>query len=80
MMLQSPSRSTKLPIQAYAVQFLRDKHVHVCPSQSEAPKTPDNVSDVDMLEISWDDHLTEVSINFCASFYIKLIYLMGIEI
>lgn len=58
--LQPLGRSIKFPIEAYAIQFLRDSNAHVNPSQVQAPKTPDIVSDVDMLEVSWDDHLTEV--------------------
>ncbi|XP_031405260.1 chromatin modification-related protein EAF1 B-like [Punica granatum] len=61
-MLQIPGRRT--PIQAYAVQYLRDNNPHVYPSQVEAPKTPDIVSDVDMPEVSWDDHLTEESLFY----------------
>lgn len=69
--LQSPTEEIKRPILAYAVKFLRDSRAHVYPGQSEAPKTPDIVSDVDMPELSWDDLLTEVRISFWAPSFIK---------
>lgn len=62
LMLQTPGRNINLPIQAYAVQFLRGSDPHVYLSQVQAPTTPDIVSEVDMPEVSWDGHLTEVRI------------------
>ncbi|KAK4781960.1 hypothetical protein SAY86_016062 [Trapa natans] len=62
--LQPHERSIKVPIHAYAIRFLRDSNALVDPGQAFAPKTPDIISDVDIPEVSQNDHLTEESLFY----------------
>ncbi|XP_038714096.1 chromatin modification-related protein EAF1 B-like isoform X2 [Tripterygium wilfordii] len=51
-------------VQAYAVRFLKDISSPVPSLQAEAPATPDRISDLGNMDMSWDDHLTEESLFY----------------
>ncbi|KAJ0052445.1 hypothetical protein Pint_01548 [Pistacia integerrima] len=57
---QSPRKNIAVAIQGYAVRFLKHSSSSVPSLQAEAPATPDRISDLGIMEVSWDDHLTEV--------------------
>ncbi|KAK4804301.1 hypothetical protein SAY86_004118 [Trapa natans] len=75
--LQSPR--VKCPIMVYAVEFLRESHAYVYPGQFEAPKSPDNVYDIGISEISWDDNLAEESLFYTVPFGAMETYKRSIE-
>ncbi|XP_019460850.1 PREDICTED: chromatin modification-related protein EAF1 B-like isoform X1 [Lupinus angustifolius] len=56
---QNPRKNTTLEVHAYALRFLKDSRSHGIPSQAEIPTTPDKISDSGIVDISWEDHLTE---------------------
>ncbi|XP_038693965.1 chromatin modification-related protein EAF1 B-like isoform X2 [Tripterygium wilfordii] len=56
------------PVQAYAVRFLRYINSPVPSLQAEAPATPDRISDIGTMDMSWDDHLTEGSLFYAVPF------------
>lgn len=56
--------NSKLAIQAYALRFLKYSSSSVSSPQAEAPATPDMISDSGIMDISWDENLTEVWLNF----------------
>lgn len=49
-----------LSVRAYAVRFLKCDKPDVFHSQAEVPLTPDRISDPGILDLSWEDSLTEV--------------------
>lgn len=57
---QYSRKNAALAIHGYAVRFLKHNSSPVLPLQAEAPATPDRISDFGIMEVSWDDHLTEV--------------------
>ncbi|CAL1412008.1 unnamed protein product [Linum trigynum] len=58
---QSPRKND---IKGYAVRFLKFNSSPVPAIQAEQPTTPDLVSDAGVMEVSWDDHLTEESLFY----------------
>lgn len=58
--LHNPGKNTVLDIREYALRFLKYNRTAVPHLQAEAPKTPDRISDSGIMDVSWDDHLTEV--------------------
>ncbi|XP_015892402.3 chromatin modification-related protein EAF1 B isoform X2 [Ziziphus jujuba] len=53
-----------LAVQGYAVRFLKyNSSLGRC-LQAEAPATPDRVSDLGILDVSWEDNLTEESLFY----------------
>ncbi|XP_044504174.1 chromatin modification-related protein EAF1 B-like isoform X2 [Mangifera indica] len=65
-LVQSPRKDIAVAIRGYAVRFLKYNSLSV-PSQAEAPATPDRISDLGIMEVSWDDHLTEESLFYAVS-------------
>ncbi|KAJ8749576.1 hypothetical protein K2173_026225 [Erythroxylum novogranatense] len=61
---QNLSRNSAVAIQKYAVRFLRCNGSPVPPLQAEVPTTPDRVFDLGIMEVSWDDQLTEESLFY----------------
>lgn len=60
-MQQCPGKDFAHAIQGYAMRFLQhnnSSHVQHC--APEAPVTPDKIYDFGVLDMSWEDHLTEV--------------------
>uniref|UniRef100_A0A2P2MU04 Chromatin modification-related protein EAF1 B-like n=1 Tax=Rhizophora mucronata TaxID=61149 RepID=A0A2P2MU04_RHIMU len=53
-----------LPIQRYAIRFLKYNNFSVQSLQAEAPATPDRVADLGIMDVSWDDRLTEESLFY----------------
>lgn len=65
MELQCPRKAFGLTIQDYAMRFLKCNNFDVPDSQAEAPATPERVSDVAIVNMSWEDNLTEVWMSTC---------------
>ncbi|KAL2488179.1 Chromatin modification-related protein EAF1 B [Forsythia ovata] len=61
--MQSPKDGT-LAVQAYAVKFLKYNNSNALPCQAEAPVTPDRISDSGIVDMSWEDHLTEENLFY----------------
>ncbi|XP_044494241.1 chromatin modification-related protein EAF1 B-like isoform X2 [Mangifera indica] len=64
---QSPRKNITGAIQGYAVRFLKHHSSSVPSLQAEAPATPDRISDLGIMEVSWDDHLAEESLFYAVS-------------
>lgn len=61
---QYPRKNPAIAVLGYAVRFLK-YNSSVGPSlQAEAPSTPDRISDLGTVEMSWEDHLTEESLFY----------------
>ncbi|KAM4070610.1 hypothetical protein ACB094_12G178000 [Castanea mollissima] len=60
---QYPRKNSSVSVLAYAVRFLK-YNSSLGPLQAEAPTTPDRISDVGIVEMSWEDHLTEESLLY----------------
>ena len=58
--LRCPEKKLALAVRAYAVRFLKTNRSNVPIGQAEAPVTPKRMSDLGLLEMSWEDRLTEV--------------------
>ncbi|XWS36570.1 hypothetical protein CRYUN_Cryun20dG0096000 [Craigia yunnanensis] len=61
---QQPGKNNELAIRAYALRFLKYSSSPVPSPQAEAPATPDRISDSGIMDISWDDLLTEESLFY----------------
>ncbi|KAH7667055.1 hypothetical protein IHE45_12G035000 [Dioscorea alata] len=61
--IKESSVRTPLPVQDYAVRFLEYTSMSDRPILPEAPTTPERIYDTGILEMSWDDHLSEVRIS-----------------
>ncbi|KAL5977580.1 hypothetical protein ACLOJK_041478 [Asimina triloba] len=57
---KNSGQNFRLPIQKYAVRFLKYNSSLDCPVQAEAPTTPERISDTGILEVTWDDQFSEV--------------------
>nr|GMD28014.1 chromatin modification-related protein EAF1 B-like isoform X1 [Ipomoea batatas] len=62
--LQCPRKAFGLTIQDYAMRFLKCNNFDVPDSQAEAPATPERVSDVAIVNMSWEDNLTEENLFY----------------
>ncbi|KAA8550625.1 hypothetical protein F0562_002309 [Nyssa sinensis] len=62
--LQCPGKKFALAVQGYAVRFLKYNSSLVLLGQAEAPGTPDRVSDLGILETSWEDNFTEENLFY----------------
>lgn len=45
---------------AYAARFLKHNNYNIVDNQAAVPMSPDRVSDLGILDLSWEDNLTEV--------------------
>lgn len=70
---QNPSKNGRLKVHAYALRYLKDSRSHGISSQAEAPATPDKISDSGTVDMSWDDHLTEVWTKLPCIYLISLL-------
>ncbi|KAG6386484.1 hypothetical protein SASPL_155387 [Salvia splendens] len=61
---QERKRDDTLPVKAYAVRFLKHHNFNVINNQAEVSVTPDRVSDMEILDLSWDDKLTEENLFY----------------
>ncbi|OMO89275.1 hypothetical protein CCACVL1_07948 [Corchorus capsularis] len=61
---QPPGKNKRLALRAYALRFLKYSSSPVPSLQAEAPATPDRISDSGIMDISWDEHLTEESLFY----------------
>lgn len=57
---QQHQKNGTLSVQAYAVRFLKCNKPNIFFSQAEVPLTPDQLSDSGIMDLPWDDSLTEV--------------------
>lgn len=67
-----------LSIRAYAVSFLKCDKPDVFHNQAEVPLTPDRISDSGVLDLSWEDSLTEVWIitkYLCVFVFMRIFHL-----
>ncbi|TKY66125.1 Chromatin modification-related protein EAF1 A [Spatholobus suberectus] len=61
---QNPIKQAARKVHRYALRFLKDSRSQGICSQAEAPTTPDKISDSGIVDMSWDDHLTEESLFY----------------
>ncbi|XWS31278.1 hypothetical protein CRYUN_Cryun23aG0063500 [Craigia yunnanensis] len=61
---QLTGKNNELAIQAYALRYLKYNSSPVLSLLAEAPATPDRISDSGIMDISWDEHLTEESLFY----------------
>ncbi|KAH7667046.1 hypothetical protein IHE45_12G034100 [Dioscorea alata] len=61
--IKESSVRTPLPVQDYAVRFLEYTSMSDRPILPEAPTTAERIYDTRILEMSWEDHLSEVRIS-----------------
>ncbi|QCE11560.1 E1A-binding protein [Vigna unguiculata] len=61
---QNTTKQAAHKVHSYAVRFLKDSRSLGISSQAEAPATPDKVLDLGIVNMSWDDHLTEESLFY----------------
>ncbi|KAF3435970.1 hypothetical protein FNV43_RR23062 [Rhamnella rubrinervis] len=62
--LQCPRKNLAVAVQGYAMRFLKYNRSLGHSLQEEAPATPDKIFDSGILEMSWEDHLTEESLFY----------------
>ncbi|XP_050388260.1 chromatin modification-related protein EAF1 B-like isoform X2 [Argentina anserina] len=58
------SKNFSLPMQRYAVRFLKYNNSLGPQLQAQAPATPERLSDLGITEMSWEDHLTEENLFY----------------
>ncbi|XP_039039386.1 chromatin modification-related protein EAF1 B-like isoform X1 [Hibiscus syriacus] len=61
---EHPGKANDLAIRAYALRFLKYSSSPVPGLQAEAPATPDRISDAGIIDIPWNEHLTEESLFY----------------
>ncbi|KAF1884037.1 hypothetical protein Lal_00012997 [Lupinus albus] len=76
---QNPRKNTTLRVHAYALRFLKDSRSHGIPSQAETPTTPDKISDSGIIDMSWEDHLTEENLFYTVSPAAMKAYIKSVE-
>ncbi|XP_059431988.1 chromatin modification-related protein EAF1 B-like isoform X2 [Corylus avellana] len=75
---QYPRKNPATAVLGYAVRFLK-YNSSVGPLQAEAPSTPDRISDLGTVEMSWEDHLTEETLFYSVPSGATEIYRKSIE-
>ncbi|XP_022851917.1 chromatin modification-related protein EAF1 B-like isoform X2 [Olea europaea var. sylvestris] len=61
--LQSPKEGV-LAVQSYALKFLKYNNSDAVPCHAEALVTPERIPDSGILDMSWEDHLTEENLFY----------------
>ncbi|KAK4441008.1 Chromatin modification-related protein EAF1 B [Sesamum alatum] len=61
---QQSQRDEAVAVQAYAVRFLKYNDSNNVYNQAEVPLTPDRVSDMGIIDLSWEDNLTEENLFY----------------
>ncbi|XVE72753.1 hypothetical protein DITRI_Ditri11bG0063900 [Diplodiscus trichospermus] len=61
---QHTGNNNELAIRAYALRYLKYNSSRVSSRLAQAPATPDRISDSGIVDISWDEHLTEESLFY----------------
>ncbi|XXG65669.1 hypothetical protein AAC387_Pa05g3305 [Persea americana] len=61
-------QNLRLPIQRYALRFLRYGKSSDCSVQAQAPMTPDQKSDARILQLSWEDQYSEENLFYAIPF------------
>ncbi|XP_011089675.1 chromatin modification-related protein EAF1 B-like isoform X1 [Sesamum indicum] len=63
--LEQQSQSDEaVAVKAYAVRFLKHNNSNNVHNQAEVPLTPDRVSDMGIIDLSWEDNLTEENLFY----------------
>ncbi|XP_031100713.1 chromatin modification-related protein EAF1 B-like isoform X1 [Ipomoea triloba] len=62
--LQCPKEGFGLAIKEYAVRFLKYNSTDVPPSQTEVPATLERIIDSEIIDVPWEDHLTEENLFY----------------
>lgn len=57
---QYPGKNPAITVLGYAVRFLKYNSSLGPSLHAEAPTMPERISDLGIVETSWEDHLTEV--------------------
>ncbi|KAK6145110.1 hypothetical protein DH2020_021930 [Rehmannia glutinosa] len=73
-------RDDGLSVQAYAVRFLKYNNCNIVYNQAEVPLTPDRVSDMEVLDLSWEDNLTEENLFYAVPLGTMETYRSSIEL
>ncbi|KAK9057433.1 hypothetical protein SSX86_022268 [Deinandra increscens subsp. villosa] len=61
---EGPKKDTKLKLHQYGLRFLEYNSSHAQYSSAQAPMTPDRISDLATIGISWEDNLTEENLFY----------------
>ncbi|KAL0390252.1 UNVERIFIED_CONTAM: Chromatin modification-related protein EAF1 B [Sesamum calycinum] len=61
---QQSQRDEAVTVKAYAVRFLKYNNSNNVHNQAEVPLTPDRVSDMGIIDLSWEDNLTEENLFY----------------
>ncbi|KAL0460468.1 UNVERIFIED_CONTAM: Chromatin modification-related protein EAF1 B [Sesamum latifolium] len=61
---QQSQRDEAVAVKAYAVRFLKYNNSNNVHNQAEVPLTPDRVSDMGIIDLSWEDNLTEENLFY----------------
>ncbi|KAE8692146.1 Detected protein of confused Function [Hibiscus syriacus] len=61
---EDPRKVNDLAIRAYALRFLKYSSSPVPALQAEEPAKPDRISDAGIIDIPWNEHLTEESLFY----------------
>ncbi|KAG8486908.1 hypothetical protein CXB51_020507 [Gossypium anomalum] len=61
---QHTGKNNGFAIRAYALRYLKYNSSPVPSLLAEAPATPDRISDLGIMDISWDEHLTEENLFY----------------
>ncbi|KZV17693.1 hypothetical protein F511_20642, partial [Dorcoceras hygrometricum] len=61
---QQSEETGSASVLAYAVRFLKYNTLHVLHNQAEFPPTPDRTSDLGIMDMSWEESLTEENLFY----------------
>ncbi|XP_040954692.1 chromatin modification-related protein EAF1 B isoform X4 [Gossypium hirsutum] len=61
---QHTGKNNRFAIRAYALRYLKYNSSPVPSLLAEAPATPDRICDLGIMDISWDEHLTEENLFY----------------
>ncbi|XP_042975984.1 chromatin modification-related protein EAF1 B-like isoform X1 [Carya illinoinensis] len=76
---QYPRQNTPIAVMGYATRFLKYNSSLGSSLQVLAPTTPDRISDMGIVEISWEDHLTDECLFYSIPFGALETYRKSIE-
>ncbi|KAK4408679.1 Chromatin modification-related protein EAF1 A [Sesamum angolense] len=76
---QQSQRDEAVTVKAYAVRFLKYNNSNNVHNQAEVPLTPDRVSDMGIIDLSWEDNLTEENLFYAVPPGAMVMYKSSIE-
>ena len=68
-----PRKNMALKVKAYALRFLKHSRSPGFCSQAEIPTTPDRIYESSTVDMSWEDHLTEVWANLPTKYLFSIL-------